>query len=400
MSCGCQNKTDHFRPDAPETTEIIPEITASQSLHRRTFMKAAAIGTTVAAIAAREGFSPAPALADDLSAFQCTANDVRIIGTAQILNEPCGCTGTFNAQASFTVENNAASDRGCITLHLIPVTLPDGTVISPGDVILQGTIPGKTTQTMTGSIQNWPCGAGLVCFGAPSADGRRRCEAGECPTVSWTVPGQDTCPPDRQISSKCRHQQICIQGRGNASLICNDNGTDCTVDCGGSATVTLCTSGGPGPFTFALSDGQSFGPSADLCHTFTVGPITEDTSFTGTVTDSGSPPCPDTAGPVNFTTNNITPGVGSAGESDCIGLLTFTASVAGFEGCTFTWEIDDEAAANTETDELIVRVNADGTLTYRNLDGACHEIGVNAVCGTCVGSTTTSVTQCVTTTGC
>jgi hypothetical protein len=400
MACGCQNKSDDFCPDAPETTDQFADVTVAQSVGRRTLLKVAAVGTTVAAIAGRDAFSPSSALADDLSGFQCTAGDVEIIGVGQIVNEPCGCSGTFGASVNFTVRNNAASDRGCITLHLVPVTLPDGSVFNPGDVSLQGSIAGKTTQVMSGTIANWPCGAGLVCFGSPTADGRRRCDPGQCPTVSWTVPGQDTCPPDRQISSKCRHQRICIQGRGNATAICNDGGTECTASCGGSGSVTLCTSGGPGPYTFVLSDGQSFGPSNDLCHTFTVGPITADTNFTGTVTDSGSPPCADTSNAVAINVDDLVVGVGAASEPDCGGLIIYSGSVEGFDGCTFTWQIDGVDAVDTETDALIVRVNDDGSLTYRNLDGTCHEITVAAVCGTCVGSTGTSVTQCVTTTAC
>src|SRR5215216_5107504 len=52
---------------------------------RRTFLKAAALGTAAAALLNRAGsgdlnFGPLAALADDLSALQCTANDMRVIG--------------------------------------------------------------------------------------------------------------------------------------------------------------------------------------------------------------------------------------------------------------------------------------------------------------------------------
>jgi hypothetical protein len=151
MSCGCQNtEIEDFCPDAPdETVDALAEVTTSQPLHRRTLLKAVAIGSAVAAIAGRNGFTPATVLADDLSTFQCTAGDVQIVGAGLITNEPCSCTGTFSANVSFTVTNNAASDRGCITLHLVPVTI-NGTVFPQQDVVLQGTIAGKTTQTMTG----------------------------------------------------------------------------------------------------------------------------------------------------------------------------------------------------------------------------------------------------------
>jgi hypothetical protein len=387
VSCGCQSTSDDFCPDVPESTDPIADVTIKDALPRRTLLKAAAVGTTVAAIAGRDFFTPAPALADDLSTFQCTANDVRIVGAGQIINEPCNCTGTFNAEVAFTVENNAASERGCITLHLVPAG-----GLGQIDVILQGTIAGKTTQTMTGFINNYPCGAGFVCFGSASGDGRRRCEAGECSTVSWTVPGQDTCPPDKQISSKCRHQQICIQGRGSAGIDC----VACQVDCGGNGTVRISAIGGVGPFTYGLSDGQSFGPTSDTSHDFTVGPITTSTNVTGSVTDGSG--CVKSTVQATLTPNAITPSISAAGDTDCDGVLTFTGSAAGFTGCSFAWTIDTVAASNTETDGLVVRVNADGTLGYRNLDGTCHTIGVTATCGSCIGTASTTVTQCVTTT--
>ncbi len=185
---------------------------------------------------------------DDLSRFQCTANDVRIIGVGQIINEPCSCpTGSvFNAQVQFTVENNAASDRSCMTLHLCPATV-NGQQINLGDIILNGgdPIPGKTTRTVTATIPNYPCGTNLVCFGVAGQDDRGRCDVGTCcSTVSWGVPGQDACPPDRQISSKCRHQQICIQGRPTPTLAC-DNCPICPD--ASTATLRLCSgSGSPG----------------------------------------------------------------------------------------------------------------------------------------------------------
>ena len=399
MGCGCQDqnaKTDDYCADAESTAAgPIAEVTEKQSVQRRTLLKAAAVGTTVAAFAARDGFTPYTALADDLSTFQCTANDVRIIGAGQIINEPCDCNGTFNAVVNFTVENNAASDRGCITLHLVP-----NSVFAGGDILLQGTIAGKTTQVMQGTINNYPCGAGRQCFGSASGDGRNRCSAGECSTVSWTVPGQDTCPPARQISSKCRHQQICIQGRGAASMACSGSNS-CEVPCGTNATLTLSTTGGPAPYTYKVFDSannliDSFGPTNDLSHEFSVGPITGNASFYGTVTDSGSPSCTDASNSVDVTTTAITVDVTVAGDENCDGLLTYSAAAAGFSGCDApVWKIDGNAASATETDTEIVRLNNDGTLTYRNLDGTCHTISCDLTCGGCTGTGSATVTQCV-----
>jgi hypothetical protein len=308
-----------------EQSASSPEPTAGESklaLHRRTFLKAAALGTAAAAIVGKgTSIGPLGALADDLSTFQCTAGDVEILGAGQIVNEPCSCSGTFNATVQFTVRNNAASARGCITLHLVPNAVYPG-----GDILLQGTIDGKTTQTMTGTIQNYPCGVGLQCFGSASGNGRSRCAAGECSTISWTVPGQDACPPARQISSKCRHQQICVQGRGNTTVDCDLSSTggqtSCQVPCGGNATVRVCTTNPSsfGPFTFTLN-GQSFGPSSDRCHDFTVSGITSNTTLTATVTDSSG--CAKST-PVTLSSQLLSTPVLGASEPDCDGNVTYT----------------------------------------------------------------------------
>ena len=395
--------TDESNEPAGITPGIGTATSGKQSVRRRTFLKAAALGTAAAALTNKDWrFGASRALADDLSTFQCTANDVRIVGPGQVLNEPCDCSGTFSAEVAFTVENNAASDRGCITLHMVGALLPDGSIFNPGDIILEGTIPGKTTQTMIALIADYPCGAGLVCFGSASGDGRRRCEAGECATVSWTVPGQDTCPPDKQISSKCRHQQICIQGRGSVTLDCDATTQSvddvCEVTCGGFTTLLLCTSGGPAPYTFTLDDGQSSGSTTDLCYSFEVGPITEDTTYTGTVTDAEG--CSKSAS-VTLTTTEITPFIAVDGTENCDGILTFSAAAEGFSDCSVGWTIDGLEATDAETDAVVVRVNSDGTLTFRALDGVCHAIDATVTCGGCTGTASTSVSQCVgTTTSC
>lgn len=392
--------------ESPETGNV-PGFWSS----RRTLMKAAALGAGVAAGAWR--FRPLEAFAHNISDFQCTANDVRIIGPGQVLNEPCECTGTFTAQVQFTVENNAAAERFCITLHLCPTTLPNGSIFNPGDVVLQGTVPGKTTQTMLATIPNFPCGAGLICFGTAGSlpdggfDKGERCPAGQCcTTVTWNVRPNDECPVPvgREISSKCRHQQICIQGRGAVTLDCDTSAsgvqTSCPVPCGSTTTLRLCISNGPAPFHFVLRDaaGNVVGDrtSSNLCEDFTVGPVTATTSFTGTVTDATG--CAKSAS-ATLTVAPITPVLNVGGLDNCNGVLTFSTSVPGFSGCSLAYTIDGSPAANSSTDTLLVRVNADGTLDYRNLDGACHTIGVTATCGSCTGTATRTVRQaCVQTT--
>src|SRR5215213_11099939 len=220
--------------------DIVPasDVTASEEdaqtqWNRRTFFKAAALGTAAAAMyeGGRAVFSPVVAYADNLSGLNCTANDVRIIGPGQIINEPCACTGSFNAQVRFRVVNNTGTTRYCVTVHFCPGPLPGGGNFDPGDVLI-GDIPPKSDAFYTVTIPNYPCGTGLVCFGAcgPGTDADTgqpdcsfpkgtACPPGQCcSTISWDVnPG---CP-NRIISSKCRHQQVCIQGRGGVTLDCD-----------------------------------------------------------------------------------------------------------------------------------------------------------------------------------
>ena len=278
---------------APSDEPSAPEGESESFWSRRTFFKSAALGTAAAAMyEAGSGalFGPLVAYADNLSGLNCTANDVRIPGPAQILNEPCACSGSFNAQVQFRVINNTGTTRYCVTAHLCPATLPNGSTFDPGDIVI-GDVPPKSDALYTVTVPNYPCGSGLVCFGAagPEADGGfpkgAPCPAGACcSTVSWDV---NTGCPSRVLSSKCRHQQICIQGRGGATLDCDTSLTgvqsNCAVACGGTTTLRLCTTEAAsfGPFTFSLSDGQSVtgtGPCAD----FTVGPITDTATFTGT----------------------------------------------------------------------------------------------------------------------
>jgi hypothetical protein len=170
------------------------------------------------------------------------------------------------------------------------------------------------------------------------------------------------------------------------------------VDCGDTITLRLCTSNAAGlaPFTFKLGE-VTFGPTNDTCHDFTVGPITAaTTTFTGTVTDASG--CAKSAS-VTLTTTAITPQIEVADDTECNGVLTISTTVPGSTGCEFAYTIDGQPAANTETDTKIVRVNTDGTLSYRNLDNTCHKIGVTATCGSCSGTASVAVKQaCVQTT--
>jgi hypothetical protein len=357
--------------------------------NRRNFFKSAALGSAAAAMYSTGSvFAPLAAYADDLSTLNCTANDVRIPGPAQILNEPCNCTGVFDAVVQFRVINNTGTMRYCVTVHPCPVTLPNGTVFAPADIVI-GDVDAKSDKLYNVTIKDYPCGAGLLCFGAagPEADGGfpkgAACPSGECcTTVSWDVnPG---CPT-RVLSSKCRHQQVCIQGRGSATLDCAPGTagvqTTCAVSCGGTGTLRACTtnSAGLGPFTYELTapgqTKQTFGPTADSCHDFNVGPLAATTTFTVTVTDKDN--CAKSA-QATLTVTPLSVQLGVTGGGSCnTGVLTFTATPL-TAGCTYAFKVDGNVVQNLPANDA-----ARNVYVYpADPDGACHTVSVVMTCGT------------------
>src|SRR5436309_1972185 len=453
------------------------------------------------------GAGPRMAAANDLSTDPCTAGDVEIVGAGVVVNEPCSCApgSMFNAQVKFTVRNNTSTGRYCIALHLIP---DGGLITTPLDVILRdanssNTAPGKSggenfhDTDMFGTIPNFTCNTGQVCFGQSGAT-RGKCAPNTCTTISWnTSPGAAGCTTADQNppGGQCRHQQVCVIGYG-ATLSCIAN---CTVSCGATATLQGCvkspTNRGPFTLTLAGNDGSSqtqstFGdPSGTTCMNFSVTPSrSPTTTYTMTVTDkdgctrtattsldvraqptagagpdqakcstgsttpftlagsasngtpawsvvsgpatiadpsslnssvtftgSGTatlrltvtnPPCPpatdDLVLDVAVTTVTITP----PGSPACNGVLRYTASVDGRTDCPFTWTIDGQsppsfAAGRPADDARVARATGTNSsiLELRALDGACHTIAVTASCpsasGTCAGTASTTVSQCV-----
>jgi hypothetical protein len=294
-----------------------------------------------------------------------------------------------------------------VTVHFCP----GSNGFDPGDILI-GDIPAKSDDFYTVTIPNYPCGSGLVCFGAcgPGTDpdtGQPDCSFGKgdpcpagqcCTAISWDVnPG---CPT-RIITSKCRRQQVCIQGRGTTTVDCDTSASgvqdNCAVACGATTTVRVCTTEGAsfGPFEFTLTGGgqtQTF-TGAGPCHDFTVGPITSNTSFTGTVKSNDG--CTKSAS-VTITTTPITVTLGVSGGGACESAansgLTFTAST-GRTGCTYEWKVDGTVVSGV----------TGSTYNYSaNPDNVCHTVSVKATCGGCVSNTASkTVKQCVnTTTGC
>jgi hypothetical protein len=420
----------HGHTDAPHRERAVPQaaLTEIEYMHRsKTFRRPTPLRfawlLACAAVALLACAGNEPAAANDLSDSPCTAGDVEIVGSGVVINEPCTCPpgGTFSARIQFTVRNNTSTPRYCIALHLVP----DGSVVTgPIDVVLfdangSSTALGKSggarfkDTVMYGTIPNFPCNAGIVTFGEAGVV-KGKCAPNTCSTVSWnTSPGQAACtvadqnPPGGQ----CRHQQVVVIGFG-ASLSCVAN---CSVQCGGSATLRACAVGPAdrGPYTLRLagSDGSSQtqstfnDASGSACLDFTVNPTQSPvTTYTLTVTDRNG--CTRTAtASVNVASFAVT--ITPATTPGCNGVLSYTASVAGQNACGFTWTVDGVSlasfmSASSADDARIARVSGanSGTLQFRALDNQCHTIRVAASCvnGTqtpCTGAASVTAKQCV-----
>jgi hypothetical protein len=286
---------------------------------------------------------------------------------------------------------------------------------APFDVVLRdaggsSTAPGKSGGerfhdiVMYGTIPNFPCNQGQVCFGQTGVV-KGKCSPGTCTTVSWnTSNGAANCttadetPPGGQ----CRHQQVCVVGYG-ASLSCTAN---CTPVCGGSTTLNACISApkSRGPFTLALSgsDGTSQSQSTvgdvtgSKCLDFTVTPTLDPTTYTLTVTDAAG--CTRTAS-VTIHPQATTASITGPSTPGCNGVVSFTAAAGGRTGCGFTWTIDGVSLASFSSggavdDARVARVSGTGTLEFRALDNTCHTIAVSATCGGCAATASTKVKQC------
>jgi len=326
------NSTSASNEPADLAPEAAADTTSKWGLNRRKFLTAAAHGTAAAALLNKGAdgllhIGPLTALAKDLSGNPCTAQDVTVAPQAFVINEPCTCSGTFNATVQFTVTNNTGTSRYCVTLHI-----PTGFGVPPQDVVL-GDIASNTTQTMTGIVTGFPCNpsGGQVCIGSPGSDGRKKCAANTCLTVAWNTSPGAACPDTTPPGGQCRHQRVCITGYG-ASLTCvgNDCTTpgSCDAPCGGSLHLLATVGGGVPPYTYTLtgSDGtsQTFpasGTTTDTSHCFTVTPTQTSTTYTFTVTDSQ--PCSRTAS-TTVTSTVIAKPTLSAGTPDCSGAVTYT----------------------------------------------------------------------------
>jgi hypothetical protein len=412
----------------PWEPEVTPEVTEADigpvddgalgsPWNRRTFLKAAALGTAAAALWQKgpgwKNWGPAAAYANDLSNKPCTAEDVEIIGTGIVLNEPCTCSGTFSANVQFTVRNSSSAARYCIALHLVPTTV--GGVTIPGqDVILHradglSQADGKANGTsfrdtvMTGTILNFPCNSAgsQVCFGSPGVT-EGKCDPGTCTTIAWNTSNNainsgepdaahcataDQNPPGGQ----CRHQQVCVQGFGIA-VACADascatralTNNCCAVNCGESLRVKVTANGQSGtpcatPLTISVKR-----PGASSFTNVTLnaaGCYVDSSPVQGTYTFRAT----DCHGCFREATlavcvASITAPVISVGNPDCSGNVTVTiTSGCPQTGVTYTLQTAS-ACDGTFTDTSAVFTNC--ATTIQLTQGATTALRVKASNGT------------------
>lgn len=335
----------------------------------------------------------------DIIAMQCTANDMQVMGSGIVTNEPCGCTGTFTANVSFVINNSANAARYCATMYLC-----DGSLFR--QLLVPAVVPGKTANTYTVQIPNYPCNSGLQCYGAgvPNAPlgsvfpKGAACPTGQCcDTVLWNQNSGNECPDATPIASQCRHQQICIQAK-SVNLTCVSGCTPGNT-CGPYfATVKVCHSGlSAGPYFYYVSDDMlaKTRTSSNSCETFQVEVNHPSEQFTAYVQDSSG--CKTYATPITLTSNpSLSMTLGSFVASGCGASGTFTAAaIGGAVGSTktYSFKVDNGAAVTSTT----------GVFNYPgNTDGTCHTVSASVVDsnGCTAGPVTRKITQCVTTTEC
>jgi uncharacterized protein (DUF2141 family) len=372
-----------------------------EGIFRRSFLKAAALGSAAAALFNRDigslQFGPLVAYANDLSTNPCTAEDVEIVGPGFVVNEPCTCSGTFKATVQFTVRNNTSTGRYCICLHLVP----DGTVLkNPLDLVLKdgsgsSTAPGKSggarfrDTTMFAEIDGFPCNAGVVCFGQAGVT-QGKCAPGACTTIAWnTSPGAASCASCDQSppGGQCRHQQICIVGYG-VTLTCT---AGCTPTCGGQATLQACVGAADDqlPITLTLTDQNNTVVGTQTvnsltnnqaCVNFTV-TLSQSTTYTVTAKDKKN--CTRASDPVTLNATPLgAPTIAVTAGPDCNGNTTLKATPSGGSTpFTFEWKVDGTTQSTTG-DTLSVQLSL----------GTTHTIGVKVTDKNgCSASNSTSV---------
>jgi len=375
-----------------------------------------------------------------------------------------GCTRT--AQTSLGVRAHPSSDAGvdqakCSATNVASFTLAgvatNGTGvwrIVSGSAVIADTTSATSSVSVTGSatlrwfVSNAPCSPAsddvtLTVNTAPTSNaGNDQAKCSEGTTTAFTLAGQATngtgkwsviSGPAAIANVNSLTSGVTFTGTGTATLrltvtsnatpACTSAQDDVVLTVNANPTAnagpdqSLCSGGATTTFTLA-------GTASNGTSTWTVlsGPaqVTTPSDLHSTVTFTGggtallrlatvsgaSPSCGTAADTValNVTVTDVT--ITPPASPGCNGVLSYTASVNGGSGCSFTWTIDGQAPATfagggAADDARIARTSGTGgsVLEFRALDNACHTIAVSASCpgaaGTCTGGASTTAKQCV-----
>lgn len=184
----------------------------------------------------------------------------------------------------------------------------------------------------------------------------------------------------KQISSKCRHQKVCIQSRaGPPTLTCGaDNATSCSICGSGTTTLTLCSNTAFDNSTFTLllngtainSTTSSVFDNTTLlrCVTWTVN---GSGSYTGSVSEPLTPVCPALfSNEVNISIN-ARPGTPAVElTSFCNGTITLSATSTG--ASSYRW--NGTTCSEGQTSATCTFVPSSPVY-----DDVCHSTGICVV---------------------
>ena len=331
-------------PDDGSTDQGTAPVTESEARphwNRRTFLKAAALGTAAAALLGRSGgdggglsFGAASALAHEDTKSSCTANDIEVSG-GQIINEPCTCAegGTFEAVAKFLVSNHNNATRKCITLHL-----GSGGTFGSKDYLLTTDPSGDPTKGTSNISGNGTSQFMYAKLGTVSCNFGKECYTNSVIAFQTAQNQSDTAcagPLQKYPGGQCRRQEICITGF-SATLECvsgcgaDATPTTCNVGCGGTlylrASAVGGTDGSNGTYTFTVTapDGTTqytLTGSSPQCFA-----ITNPQKGTYTLSAADSKGCFRTAKSGNVVVNELAKPTLSGGNPNCDGQVTYTVT--------------------------------------------------------------------------
>ena len=140
--------------------------------------------------------------------------------------------GDVQRPRSIPIINNTGTTRYCVTAHLCAAKDANGNIIFPATDVVIGDIPANFNGTKDVTIP------GVSVRRGPALLRRTRAGSSDCSFQGCQLPDRGVLLDDlvdvkasrprpdttRQISSKCRHQQICIQGRGISARLRHDYG--------------------------------------------------------------------------------------------------------------------------------------------------------------------------------